>query len=170
MKNNITLIGMPGAGKSTVGIILAKFLSFGFIDTDVLIQTNYEKSLQQMLNERGHMALRDIEEGEILKIHPHRYIISTGGSAVYSGKVMTHLKKISHIVFLEAPFEVIKSRIHNFDSRGIAKRADQTFDDLFEERRLLYTKYQDYTFDCSLLDQEELAEEIARKIGPFLQG
>ncbi|MEZ4568683.1 MAG: shikimate kinase, partial [Desulfobacterales bacterium] len=85
-KNNITLIGMPGAGKSTIGIILAKYMAFGFIDTDVLIQINYQKSLQQIMDDADYLYLRRIEETEILKINIDRHVIATGGSAVYSEK------------------------------------------------------------------------------------
>src|SRR3990170_4640570 len=101
MKTNISLIGMPGAGKSTIGIILAKILSYGFIDTDVLIQINQQKSLQQIIDESDYLNLRNIEEKEILKVNIEKHIIATGGSAVYSEKAMSHLINISRIVFLQ---------------------------------------------------------------------
>ncbi|WP_432822481.1 shikimate kinase, partial [Trichloromonas sp.] len=138
---NLTLIGMPGAGKSTVGIILAKALSFGFIDTDVLIQTSRQKSLQQILNESDHLTLRQVEEEEILKLDVDRHVIATGGSAVYSEKGMTHLKRISTIVFLEVDYAEIRRRIRNFDTRGIARAKGQSFRQLFEERQALYRRY-----------------------------
>jgi shikimate kinase len=141
MKSNITLIGMPGSGKSTVGIILAKYLSLGFIDTDVLIQINQQKSLQEIINENDYLNLREIEEKEILKINIRNHIIATGGSAVYSKKAMNHLQDISTIVFLEVEFEEILKRIHNYETRGIAKAKSQTFQDLFNERQFLYKKY-----------------------------
>lgn len=163
MKSNHTLIGMPGSGKSTVGIILAKNLSYGFIDTDVLIQINRQKPLQQIMDESGYLNLRSIEEEEILKLNIANHIISTGGSAVYSEKTMSHLKNISNIIFLKADINVIKKRIHNFKTRGIAKSKDQTFDDLFIERQELYEKYSEFTVDCNKIDQEEVAEIISRK-------
>ena len=95
MKSNLTLIGMPGSGKSTIGIILAKNLGLGFIDTDVLIQINRQKSLQQILDENNHLYLRSVEEEEILKINVENHVIATGGSAVYSEKAMSHLLGIS---------------------------------------------------------------------------
>jgi shikimate kinase len=101
MKPNVTLIGMPGSGKSTVGIILAKYLTFGFIDTDVLIQINQQKSLQEILDESDYLHLRGIEEQEILKINIQNHVISTGGSAVYSEREMSHLQDISKIAFLK---------------------------------------------------------------------
>ena len=159
-KSNLTLIGMPGAGKSTIGIILAKNLGFGFVDTDILIQINQQKTLQQIIDESDHLNLRAIEEREILKINIERHVIATGGSAAYSEKAMNHLCNISIIIFLEADYEVIEKRIHNFETRGIAKDKDQSFRELFEKRQILYKKYAEITVDCNDLDQEELARQI----------
>jgi shikimate kinase len=164
MQNNISLIGMPGAGKSTVGIILAKNLSFGFIDTDILIQINHQKPLQQILNETGHLNLRAIEEKEVLKLNIENHVIATGGSIVYSENAMTHLLRVSKVIFLEANYQEIKRRIHNFNTRGIAKSKGQTFRELFEERQPLYRKYAEITVDCNNLDQEEVAMEIINNI------
>ncbi len=164
MKSNITLIGMPGAGKSTIGIILAKNLGLGFIDTDVLIQINQQKTLQQIIDETTHHNLRSIEEKEILKININKHVIATGGSAAYSKKAMQHLQNISKMVFLEVNFKEINKRIHNFDTRGIAKDNAQTFMELFNERQTLYKKYAEVTIDCNELDQEELAQQIAQSI------
>lgn len=164
MKTNLTLIGMPGAGKSTIGIILAKNMGLGFLDTDVLIQINRQKTLQQILDESGHLGLREIEEEEILKINVENHVFATGGSAAYSEKAMSHLQRISKIIFLEVAFEQIRKRIHNFESRGIAKAKDQTFEELFAERQILYRKYADIAIDCNELGQEQLALIIERLI------
>lgn len=161
MRPNLTLIGMPGAGKSTVGVILAKELAFGFVDTDILIQINRQKSLQRILDESGHLALRRIEEEEILKLNIERQIIATGGSAVYSEKAMAHLRRISLIVFIDVAFEEIGRRIKNFASRGIAKAPDQTFHELYLERQALYRRHADLRVDGNRLSQEELAAHIA---------
>lgn len=163
MKSNLTLIGMPGAGKSTIGIILAKVLSFGFIDTDILIQINRQKSLQQIIDESDHLNLRKIEEEEILKINVENHIIATGGSAVYSEKAMNHLKAISTIIFLEVGYGKIIKRIHNFNTRGIASSKAQTFRNLYNERQVLYNRYAEVTIDCNALDQDEIAEEISKR-------
>ncbi len=163
-KTNITLIGMPGAGKSTIGIILAKNLGMGFIDTDVLIQINQQKTLQQIIDEYDHLHLRAIEEQEVLKLNVTNHVIATGGSVVYSERAMRHLQAISHVVFLDVSFEELKRRIHNFESRGIAKRPDQTFEELFEERRALYQRYGEITLQGDDLDQEEMAIAIAQAI------
>ncbi len=168
MKTNITLIGMPGAGKSTIGIILAKDLACGFLDTDILIQINQQQSLQQILDAQGYLALREIEEQEILKVNLHHHVIATGGSAVYSQAAMEHLANDSVIVFLDVDFEQIRKRIRNFDSRGIARAEDQSLEDLFIERGKLYRQYADITVDCRTLHQEELAAEIINKVRPLM--
>ncbi|THB80137.1 MAG: shikimate kinase [Desulfobacteraceae bacterium] len=160
MKTNLTLIGMPGAGKSTIGIILAKNMGFGFIDTDVLIQINQQKTLQEIIDESDHINLRHIEENELLKLNIQRHIIATGGSVVYSDKVMKHLTRISTIIYLDVTFENIKKRIHDFETRGIAKAKNQTFEELYIERNALYEKYAEVKIDCNFLNQDELAEKI----------
>lgn len=164
MKKNITLIGMPGAGKSTTGIILAKNMSMGFLDSDILIQINRGRSLQSILDEKGYLALREIEEEEILKINIEGNVIATGGSAVYSAAAMEHLQSISTIVFLHVDFEEIKRRITNFDSRGIAKAENQSFRDLFNEREALYGKYAELTIDAAAISQDETARIITAKL------
>ncbi|MCL2791408.1 MAG: shikimate kinase [Desulfobulbus sp.] len=164
MKTNLTLIGMPGAGKSTVGIILAKNLALGFIDTDVLIQINQQKSLQQIIDTSGHLALRAIEEDEICKLNLTRHIIATGGSAAYSRQAMTYLQHISRIVFLEVSCAEIMRRIRNFSTRGIAKAKDQSFQELFDERQVLYRTYAELTIACDGLDREDVAQAIIRLI------
>lgn len=161
MKSNITLIGMPGAGKSTVGIILAKNLGMGFIDTDVLIQMRERRTLQQIMDACGHLGLRAVEECEILDLRVENHVIATGGSAAYSPAAMAHLGRLSTIVFLQAAFDEIKRRIHNFETRGIAKDRNQSFEALFDERQALYRQYAEVTIDCSRLDQEQAAMQIA---------
>jgi shikimate kinase len=152
---------MPGSGKSTIGVILAKNLGLGFIDTDVLIQINRQKPLQQIMDENDHLYLRAVEEEEILKINIENHVIATGGSVAYSEKAMSHLLGISKVIFLEVSFEEIKKRIHNFETRGIAKSKYQSFRELFEERQILYKKYAEITINCNESDQEELAFQIA---------
>ncbi len=164
MKSNVTLIGMPGAGKSTIGIILAKVLSRGFVDTDVLIQMNRKKSLQRIMDEGGCFHLRAIEASEILKIKVENHVIATGGSAVYSHDAMTHLGHISTVVYLQVAYETLKDRIHNFGERGIAKSADQSFRELFHERRPLYEKYARITLEAGNKSQDEVASWIASEL------
>ena len=125
---------MPGAGKSTLGILLAKELGLDFIDTDVSIQVREGKTLQHISDEKGYLALRDIEEQVLLTENITGKVVSTGGSAVYSDAGMAHLKQDSVVVFLDVPLAELEQRISNFSTRGIARRPDQSFDDLFDER------------------------------------
>src|SRR5208282_519524 len=118
---NIILIGMPGAGKSTVGVILAKYLSKDFVDTDLLIQNRHRQSLQDILDLQGYLKLREFEENEILQLNVKNTVIATGRSAVYSEKAINHLKKNGKIVYLKLAKNELLKRINNFESRGIAK-------------------------------------------------
>ena len=163
-KSNIVLIGMPGAGKSTVGVILAKLTSRDFIDTDVLIQISQGRLLQNIVDTEGYMALRRIEEDILLGLHCYNHVIATGGSAVYSPVAMEHLKSNGNVVFLDVDLSTLESRVYDFDTRGLAKRPDQSFSDLFEERVILYRKYADVTIDCAGLSQEEVCAQIIKRI------
>lgn len=158
--SNIVLIGMPGSGKSTVGVILAKMTFRSFIDTDVLIQTAEGLPLQEIVDTRGYMDLRKVEERVLLGLNSRNHVIATGGSCVYSRDAMEHLKKDGVCVFLETDLSTLRRRIRNFNTRGLAKRADQTFDDLFRERQPLYRKYADITVDCTGLTHEKVCAAI----------
>ncbi len=158
--SNIILIGMPGSGKSTVGVILAKLLSKSFIDTDVLIQAQDGRSLQDIVDREGYLALRAIEERVILGLDYRNYVIATGGSAVYSDAAMTHLKKDGIVVFLDVCLDTIKARVRDLGTRGLAKRPDQGLDDLFAERHELYRKYADITIDCTDRAHEDACARI----------
>ena len=164
IKSNIILIGMPGSGKSTVGVILAKMLAKRYIDTDILLQNIEKKSLQDIVDQEGPMVLRDIEQRVLLGIHCHNHIIATGGSAAYSEPAMRHLKQDGIMVFLHADLPTLEQRIHNYQTRGLAKRPDQSFQDLFEERLVLYEKYADITVESSLLTQDQVCDAIAEQL------
>jgi len=163
-KSNLMLIGMPGAGKSTIGVLLAKQCSKNFIDTDVLIQVNHGRGLQEIVDNEGFLALRKIEEEVLLSMKCVNFVIATGGSAVYSEKAMTRLKQDALAIFLEVPLEELKRRVNNYETRGITKRPDQTFEDLFQERLLLYNRYADITIACSQNNQDEIVELICRQL------
>jgi shikimate kinase len=167
---NIVLIGMPGAGKSTVGVILAKQTARAFVDTDLLIQISQQKSLQRVLDEMGYIALRRIEEQILLSLDFRNHVIATGGSAAYSSEAMLHLKSHGVVVFLQVAFEEILRRVEDFDTRGIARAPEQTFSDLYEERSALYEKYADITIDCGDLDQQQVSARIRRLLAARTRG
>lgn len=162
--SNIILIGMPGSGKSTVGVILAKLTSRDFVDTDVLIQVSAGRPLQEIVDSEGHMALRRIEEEVLLGLACRRYVVATGGSAAYSHRAMEHLKSDGIVVFLDADIATLESRVRDFAQRGLAKRPDQSFADLFAERFPLYAKYADITVDCQGLTHEEVCARIISEL------
>lgn len=155
---------MPGSGKSTVGVILAKLTSRDFIDTDVLIQTREQRALQEIVDREGYMALRRIEERILLALSCQDHVIATGGSAVYSHPAMEWLRAEGVIVFLDADLATLSSRVHDFTTRGLAKRPEQTFADLFEERVALYVKYADITVNCSGLSHEGVCADIIGRL------
>lgn len=157
---NIVLIGMPGSGKSTTGVVLAKQCGRAFIDTDVLIQTQQGRSLQEIVDKDGYLALRAIEERVLLALSVDNSVIATGGSAVYSEAAMAHLRSNGVIVFLDADRETLEARVRDFAKRGLAKRPDQTFSELYEERRPLYERYANVTVKCKGLAQEEVSARI----------
>ncbi len=163
-KSNIVLIGMPGAGKSTIGVLLAKRLTLDFVDTDLLIQLKYGDALQSIVNTQGYMELRKIEEDVICEMNCQGHVIATGGSVVYSSNSMQHLASSSITVFLNVGFEEIKKRVTDFETRGIAMRSDQTFRDLFDERYPLYCKFADLTIECQSKNQDEITREICEKL------
>lgn len=151
---------MPGAGKSTVGVLLAKQASLHFVDTDLLIQTGQKRTLQDIVDTDGYEILRQIEENVLLGLTVHNCVIATGGSAVYSDRAMTHLKSDGIAVFLNVDRPVLESRIHDYSTRGLAKRPDQDLGDLFQERSALYAKYADITINNVNLTQEEVCTQI----------
>jgi shikimate kinase len=164
IRSNIVLIGMPGSGKSTVGVILTKLMSLNFIDTDVLIQVSQCQTLQHIVDTSGHMVLREIEERVLLNLNVHNHVIATGGSAVYSPRAMKHLKTDGVAVFLNVDLPTLESRVRNFNTRGLAKRPDQSFADLFDERFSLYTKYADVTINCLDDTPEKICERTIKKL------
>ncbi len=162
--SNIVLIGMPGAGKSTIGIILAKQRARDFVDTDVLIQVAEKRSLQEILDAEGYLALRQVEEHILLSLNCTNHVIATGGSAVYSPTAMNHLKANGIAVFLHVEMEELIRRITNFETRGIACNPDQTFAELYQERQLLYERYADLTIDCAGKSLETISTMISNNV------
>lgn len=159
---NITLIGMAGAGKSTIGRALAKHLGYTFIDVDHLIRENTGMPLQNLIDKEGDLAFIRFEEEAILRLElVDRSVISPGGSVIYSEKAMIHLKTISKIIFLNTAFRSIAKRLPNAKKRGIVGLRDRSLKELFEERMVLYQKYADFSIK---LNGKENTQEITEKI------
>jgi len=159
-RNSLILVGMPGAGKSTVGLLLAKELVKEFVDTDLLIQRRADMSLQDIIQERGFQRLRQLEEEVLLETAFPNHVVATGGSVVYSDSGMHHLSRFGRVVFLDVPLEVLKTRLHNYATRGIACPPEQSLEELFDERRELYERYADLVIPCNNKSQHQVMEDI----------
>ena len=157
---NIILIGMPGAGKSTVGAHLAQHLSRPYMDTDALIEARTNAPLQHIVDTQGRQALLAMEEEVLLNLHVTGHIIATGGSAVYSARAMQHLKSSGQLIYLEVSLATLEARINNFASRGIARASSQSLSDLWLERQALYQRYADHTIVCDTLSSDAVCAAL----------
>ena len=147
MKNNITLIGMPGSGKSTVGVVLAKRLGRRFVDSDLVIQDRHGKLLHELITEYGVEGVWQIESDVNASLDLENSIIATGGSACYEPEGMQHLREISTLVYLKLPYEEVEKRLGDLNARGVTLQHGQTMRDLYDERTPLYEKYADIVVD-----------------------
>lgn len=163
--DNIILIGMPGSGKSTAGIVLAKFLGYDFVDTDLLIQEKTGKLLHEIITEKGLEEFKKIEEDINVSVNCRKSIIAPGGSVIYGEKAMKHFKEIGTIVYLKLPYEEVEKRLGNLQSRGVVLKEGQTLLDLYHERVPYYEKYADITVDETGLTVEETIHFISEKTG-----
>jgi shikimate kinase len=161
-ENNIILIGMCGVGKSTIGVLLAKALSRYFLDTDVYIQAIENKSLQDIIDEKGLEEFCKIEESHIICIDVKNAVIATGGSVIYSDRAMKHLAKNGTIVHLDLAYDLIEKRITNLDSRGVVMAKGQTLKSLYNDRHPLYQKYADLRLDCGHMTHDEVVSAIIK--------
>ena len=161
---NIVLIGMPGCGKSTCGVLVAKALCMDFWDTDLLLQKNEKMSLQEIINRKGNEYFGDAEERTICSFSFQNAVVATGGSVVYSQKAMAHLKEDATVIYLKISLETMEHRISNMESRGILLRNGETLDEMFCERESLYEQYADRTIDCDRLEIEQTVSEIVKTI------
>jgi shikimate kinase len=157
---NIVLIGMPGCGKSTVGVLLAKSLLMHFVDTDLTIQSIYKKSLSAIIEEEGLDAFKRIENDVLAATDEENAVIATGGSAVYGDEAMEHLGRDGTIVHLDVSLPTIKSRLSDIKTRGVAIADGLTIDDLYAERAPLYEKYANVTVNCDDKTAEECVDAI----------
>lgn len=158
--SNIILIGMPGSGKSAVGELLARRTGKAFVDTDRLIVAKTGKTLQEIVERDGHLALRRIEEAVLLGLECRDMVIATGGSAVYSEEAMAHLRRNGTVVYLKVGLRTIEARLGDYGSRGLAKRPDQALKDLFRERLALYANYAGVTIDGEAGGPDEVCRRI----------
>ena len=159
-RNNIILIGMPGVGKSTIGVILAKVLGYQFIDADLLIQKEEGKLLKDIIREKGTDGFIEVENRVNAGINASRSVIATGGSVVYGREAMEHLKQIGTVVYLELPCADLAERLGDLNERGVSIREGQTLADLMEERTPLYEKYADVTINCENRQIREIVKMI----------
>ena len=157
---NIILIGMPGVGKSTVGVLLAKRLKLSFLDTDILIQTCEEQSLQEIIQGLGSEEFCDLEARHIRSVSIRSHVIATGGSVVYRDDAMAHLGKGGVIVHLDLAFDFLEKRLGDLDARGVVIGPDELIADLYAERQPLYQKFADICINTDGLSADQVVGRI----------
>ena len=159
-KDNIVLIGMPGVGKSTVGVILAKILGYQFVDADLVIQKEEGKLLKDIIAEKGTDGFIQVENRVNSNLQVHESVVATGGSVVYGTEAMEHLCEIGTVVYLKQSLRKLERRLRNIKNRGVVLRTGQTLKDLYRERTVLYEKYADIVVDESDLNVEQTVEAV----------
>lgn len=162
--NNLILIGMPGAGKSTIGVILAKALGLQFVDTDLEIQRREGRLLQTIVDAQGHLHLRKVESQVCQELDCDNSVVATGGSVVYSPAAMDALSQMGRIIWLSVPLEEIQRRVDNVSSRGLVRSPEQSLEDLLREREPLYRQYAQVTVHCDRLRPDEVVTEILTRV------
>lgn len=165
MRTNITLIGMPASGKSTVGVLLAKRLGYSFVDADIVIQEKTGKLLKEIIAEQGTDGFLKVEENVNSELDVQRSVIAPGGSVIYGPKAMKHLKEISVVVYLKLSYEDVKMRLGDLKDRGVALKDGMTLKDLYDERIPLYEKYADITIDETGKSAGVIVDELRTMMG-----
>ena len=163
-QHNVILIGMPGAGKSTVGVVLAKRLGYTFMDSDLVIQNRKGKLLHELIAEKGVEGFWRIEEEINTSLEVNHTVIATGGSVIYGSRAMEHFKQIGIIVYLKLSLEAITERLGDLNERGVTLREGQDLAALYAERIPMYERYADITMDCEGLSIREIVAAIAEQI------
>jgi shikimate kinase len=166
-RKNIILIGMPGAGKSTLGVLLAKALGYDFLDTDVMLQTHEGRLLQQILDDEGPDGFCELESRYLSALAVKGCVVATGGSVVYGDATMRHLNSIGIAVYLQLSLAELLPRLDNFDIRGVVRRSGQTLSDLYDERVPLYERYADLTIPSGGDDHESIVSQIVAELTRF---
>lgn len=160
MNDNVILIGMPGAGKSTVGVLLAKALGYDFIDTDLIIQGRLNNRLYKIIEEHGIDYFLQAENKIVSEVSADHTVIATGGSVVFGKEAMEHLRQMGMVVYIKLGCDEIKRRVNNITTRGIVMKKDETIEDIYSERVPLYERYADITVDVGNTTIEEAVEKI----------
>lgn len=161
---NIVLIGMPGAGKSTIGVVLAKNMGMAFVDSDLVIQEQEGKKLHELIEERGLDGFLALEGSVNAALNPKTAVIATGGSAVYSEQAMEHLRSIALVVYLRLSYEGIAERLGDLTERGVVLREGETLRELYEERVPLYEKYANLIVECENKNIREIVMELSKRL------
>lgn len=164
MKNNIILVGMPGAGKSTVGVVLAKRLGYGFVDSDLVIQERFGKKLHQLISEHGVEGFWEIENQVNASLNEENCVIATGGSAIYGQEAMEHFREIGTVVYLKLSLREIAKRLGDLKARGVTLKEGQSLKDLYKERVPLYEKYAHLTIRCDRKMIRNVVGELNAKL------
>lgn len=162
--DNIVLIGMPGCGKSSVGVWLARLMGMAFVDTDDVLQAQQGQRLQPMIEERGIDAFLAMEEACVAGLSCAHSVIATGGSVVYGQKAMRHLHACGTVVYIKLPFDVIEQRLSNLATRGVTLRPGQSLRDLYDERIPLYEREADIVFEAENVPMDKTAELLAARL------
>ena len=157
---NIVLIGMPGVGKSTAGVVLAKVLGYEFIDADLIIQQQEGKLLREIIAEVGTDGFIEVENRVNSQIEVEKSVIATGGSVVYGKEAMQHLREIGTVVYLKVSYDILEKRLHDIKGRGVVLKDGMTLRDLYNERLPYYEKYADITLDETGKEFGELVDEL----------
>lgn len=167
MKENIVLIGMPGVGKSTIGVIIAKILGYKFIDADLEIQERHGKLLKEIIAERGVDGFIQVENDVNKSLNPKKAVIATGGSVVYGKEAMEHLSEIATVIYLELELPALTRRLGNLKKRGVVLRDGQTLRDIYNERVPLYNKYADIIVNEHHCSIEKTVRKITGKLEEY---
>lgn len=161
---NVILIGMPSCGKSTCGVVLAKTMNKGFVDTDLLIQQKEGMALQEIINQHGNAYFHQVEEKVLCDFEGYNYVVATGGSAIYYEKAIEKFKQNGTVVYLKVSLETVLARLRNIKTRGVTLAKGQTLEDLYRERIPLYEKYADVVIESEGCTVEDLVEKIIQAL------
>ena len=163
--NNIILVGMPSCGKSTVGVVLAKTMNKGFVDTDILIQQREGRTLQDIINSCGNDYFHQVEESVLLDFDGQDYVVATGGSAIYFDRAMNQFKENGKVVYLKVSLDTVLKRLNNIKTRGVTLAKGQTLGDLYHQRVPLYERHADVIIEADGMSVEQVVERIIEEAG-----